>query len=144
MAIQKADPRARRVALIVVIATSIFGSLLLYLLLESDERLLPWLEANIDFLLANLWLVGLTGFIAVSPILAAAVYLFVYGRRIIRYERMPPPGYALVKATIIREGSQAVWRGRLLMVLATIVFIAALSVPIVLSLMFYLLSQSAS
>ena len=67
------------------------------------------------------------------PIVLFAIYLFVFGARVIRAERFPLPGQAVVRDTPIREGHAAIVHGRVLQALAVLLALAAASLPVVLA-----------
>jgi hypothetical protein len=56
-------------------------------------------------------------FLSVVPM---AIYLYRFGRRVVRQGRFPPPGTWLIVNTRLIEGERAVRRGRLVMTLAAV------------------------
>ncbi len=133
MKIQKADPGARRKSLlfvgfvgIVLLALLVAGPLLGF---DARDRL----EAVAALILAAPRTGVIATAIGVAPIVLFAIYLFVIGARVIRAERFPLPGQAVVRDTPIREGRAAIFRGRVLQVLAVLLGLTAAALPIVLA-----------
>ncbi len=56
-------------------------------------------------------------FLSVVPM---AIYLYCFGRRIVRHRQLPPPGTRVVVNTRLIEGDRAVTRGRIVMALAIV------------------------
>jgi hypothetical protein len=56
-------------------------------------------------------------FLSVVPM---AIYLYRFGRRVVRHRQMPPPGMRLIVNMRLIEGGRAVRRGRLVMTLAAV------------------------
>jgi hypothetical protein len=91
--IQRADPRARRKAL-VVLASGALDGLAIILLLESYRpAVVDWISRDPEQMHARLrlMLAVLAAGLAV-PVLAFAAYVWRLGGRVVRAERFPPPG----------------------------------------------------
>lgn len=131
MKIQKADPAARRRSLLAVgIAGLVLFALLVgALLLGLDRRELAGAIAA-HLLAAPRHGVALVS-IGVAPVALYAIYMLVFGARVIRARRFPLPGQAVVRDTPIREGRAAVARGRLLQILAALLLLASLALPLI-------------
>jgi hypothetical protein len=95
-----------------------------------ETEIQHWLEHNIEYLVQNSWLVFSFGVLLVMPLLAASGYLFVYGGRVATTRRLPPPGTEVVRDTRVREGVQALVRGRIIQILALVLLLAAVFIPI--------------
>ena len=130
--IQKADPDARRRALTIVLVALGLGLAGLAALTAREEQFQRWLEANADWLAREPWIVALAGLVAVAPMIALAVYLFIVGARMARTQRYPPPGVAVTRDTPVVTGRGAVLRGRFVQALCVGLILCALAIPAVL------------
>lgn len=114
--IQPADPRARRLALLIVAVAAAAG----FLLIGSAGSLQPDLEAWIaEEPRGRLRLLMLAAILATSaPLLGFAAYFWGLGQRILRAQRYPPPGMTVVRDTPVVTGEAARRRGRIVRALA--------------------------
>ncbi len=130
MKIQKADPAARRRSLLFVglagivllLAGLVFG-------FDSTDRI----GAIAEIILESPRRSVIAMAVGAVPVVLFAIYLFVIGARVIRAERFPLPGQAVVRDTPIREGRAAVVYGRVLQALAVLLMLAAAALPVVLA-----------
>lgn len=122
--IHKADPVARRTALILLGCGAVVG----VVAITVAKRLRPELEAWIEQdLVARLRLVvGVATLLAAGPTLGLAVYVWRMGRRIVSAQRLPPPGLRTVRDTRVVTGSAASYAGRLIQLLAVVLGLASL------------------
>lgn len=138
--IQKADPADRRKALIVV---GIAGGLCALPLVAALFGALD-LRARLDAAAAQFVASPPAGVaamsVAVVPLVLFALYLVVFGARVIRAGRFPLPGQRVVRDTRIREGRAATVHGRVLQVLGILLGLAALSLPVIFARMLALLT----
>lgn len=113
--IQKADPTARRTALILLLVGAAIG-VVLSLNLEG------WLKANGELILSRPWIlcVPLT-----LPILIGAGWAWMFAGRIIESRRWPPAGTRVIKDTKVEEGDVAVKRGTVIRAIAVLLVIGA-------------------
>jgi hypothetical protein len=127
--IQKADPEARRKAIRMICGAFILGvcAILVFDFLQEDFQ--SWLKKNIDFLLEHTIVVFFVSLLLVSPILAIGRYLFLLGNRTVRAQRFPPPGYGVVRDTVVFEGPQGIRRGRLIQLLSLFLLCVAGAFP---------------
>ena len=127
--IQPVDPRARRRSLYTVGIGLVAGLALLAAVEFWQDDIQSGVEA---YLLSSEQTVTLpiVLLLAVTPMLVLAVYLFRIGQRIVIARRFPPPGMALSRDTPILEGRAAVWRGRLLQIIAVILLIGFMLLPL--------------
>lgn len=84
--------------------------------------IVPWGLARLEreeprTVLSVLEVVTAVVFLSVVPM---ALYLYRFGRRVVRHRQMPPPGTRLIVNTRLIEGDRAVRRGRLVMTLAAV------------------------
>lgn len=135
---QRADPRARRMAFTILTAGTIAGTILIAAFSHFESQLYDWIEANADILLHHPEIGLVVGLVFTTPILLASGYLYVYGYRAAKLKRFPPPGYAVARDVTVITGSAASTRGRVIQLLAALTLFAGVSIPIVL---WYLLEQ---
>ena len=94
------------------------------------ENLLPMLEAWIvrdpaKQIFRALVVLGVFCALLVSPPAGFGVYLWSFGRTVVRTKRFPPPGVAVIRDTPILQNQDAYRRGRLLQILAVLLFVAS-------------------
>ena len=124
--IQKADPEARRQALLLVIFGAALGGLLIAGFAHFGEPLREWLlsepaETARRARLALYW----SALVLSVPLIAFAVYLWLLGARVQRAQQFPPPGFRVVRDTPVISGPAAVTRGQVIQVLALFLGLAA-------------------
>ena len=116
---RRADPAARRHAVLLVAAAAVIGVLLIAGFERYRIPLRDWILADPgtapDRIKAVLFL--LAALLSV-PLLAFAVYLWALGARVIRAREFPPPGLRLIRDTPVITGEAALSRGRRLKILA--------------------------
>jgi hypothetical protein len=124
--IQRADPRARRWA-VVLVALGTVGGLVLIRLAESQRPVLEaWITSDPTEVDTRLRLIA-SGFgLAFGvPTLLGAGFLWRLGGRIVSFNRFPPPGMRVIRDTVVLSGQAARWRGHVLQLLALILTLAA-------------------
>ncbi len=119
--IRRADPRARRIALAIVVLGTLVGAAVIAGIDHFRPELDAWLRRDSSSASTALLLAAA---IAGLPMLAAAAWLWAYGGRIARAEMYPTPGGALFRDTRVLAGSSAVRRGRLLQAMAVVLWTA--------------------
>lgn len=123
MAIQRADPAARRRAIMVAIP----GILVLAGLLALVQR------ADMDRLAGRITetptLLPLAGLLLVLPIVVFAIHGFRRSRRVIQARRFPVPGERTIRDTRIREGRDAIRLGRFMQALSVLLAVCCLGIP---------------
>lgn len=131
MKIQKADPAARRKSLRIAgfAGLGLLALLVGGLVLGLDTREFPGAIAGYLVAAPRRGMIVIS--IGVAPIALFAIYLFVFGARVIRARRFPLPGQAVTRDTPIREGRAAIARARLLQTLAALLLLAALALPVI-------------
>ena len=128
--IQRADPRARRRALLIVACATVAGPTLIALAEQYRPVLEDWVTRDPDHVPARLKLGFATLAVAVSgPLLGCAAYVWRLGRSIVRAEKFPPPGRAVVRDTVVMRGSAARRRGRLIQLIAAALALVACAIP---------------
>ena len=128
--IQRADPRARRRALLTVACATVAGLTLIALAERYRPVLEDWVTRDPDQFRARLTLGFATLAVALSgPLLGGAAYCWRLGRRIVRAETFPPPGLAVVRDTVVMHGRAARRRGRLIQLIAAALALVACAIP---------------
>lgn len=124
--IQKADPAARRQAVLVIAFAAAIGGLLIAGFEHIREPFREWLslepaEAARRAKLA----LYVSAFILSALVIAFAIYLWVLGARVLRAQQFPPPGFRVVRDTPVVEGHGATARGHVIQILAVCLGIGA-------------------
>ena len=138
--IQPANTHARKKALVVVLITTCCGFAVLSAYSYFEAEIYRYIEDNVEDLIEHSYLAGLLGLVMAAPVIAAAGYLYVYGHRATKAQRMPPPGYEVVRDTRVFEGDPARMRGRIVQLLALMLLLCATLVPFVLWYVFHSLT----
>ena len=119
--IRKADPRARRLGVVLLLATLALGTVVFLTVDRFTGRLREWLLSDPAAADRRLQLVFAAFALAASaPLLAFAVYLWRLGREVIQARMFPPPDRPVAADTPIVEGHSAVKRGRALQTSAVV------------------------
>src|SRR5262245_36226135 len=117
--IRKADPTARRQAVLVLVVGICVGAVLIAAFERYRGLLSDWVLADPgDPVQRARLIIVLAGILLVAPVLGIAGYLWSVGGRIVHTREFPPPGLRVIRDTPIITGERAVARGRLLKVLA--------------------------
>ena len=125
--IHKADPRARRNAILIVIAASVVGAVALHVMGESSGWLQAWAERDPQRAAKVLFALGFSG-----PLLGLAVWVERFAGKVKRAGRYPPPEARLTRDMRIRTGDSALAIVRLHRVLAAMTALLAIGAPVVL------------
>ncbi len=116
--IQLADAKSRR-KLIWLLSVLTLTAIALAIYLEQCAQTLDERLASVLLQYAEQpWFALAVGLFVAAPCLAAAVVLFRFGSAAYRFERLPPPGYAVIRDTEVIQGARARNRGRLAQVIA--------------------------
>jgi hypothetical protein len=117
--VQKADPKARRLALVFMLIGMIIGALLI-LTVEPhqgtirDRILSEPAGASDRIRLAFL----VSGALLSTPLLLFAAYCWTLGAKVHRAQRFPPPHVRLIRDTPVAYGEEAEFHARVLQTLA--------------------------
>ncbi len=89
---------------------------------------LPWAEEYLEGLEARKALGSIKVALVVLflSILPLAAYLFTVGRKMMKYERFPPPGMKVITDTRVVEGEEVKFRGQVVVVLSLVFILLAL------------------
>jgi hypothetical protein len=125
--IRKADPRARRQAVWLLIAGTLVGVLLILGFGRYSGSLRTWIKSDPAAVAHRLTLalVGLS-IVLSAPAIAFAVYLWALGGRVLRAEQFPPPGYRVIRDTPVVGGQGARVRGHAFRILAACLVVTTL------------------
>ncbi len=112
--IQKADPRARRRAIITLVLGTLIGCAVILLFQHYAPALQDWMLKDPEELATRIaYALLLFAALFSVPLLAFAVYLWRFGSQVVGAERFPPPGLPTVRDTPVLRGLPARRRGRL-------------------------------
>jgi hypothetical protein len=129
--IDRADPGARRRALVVVALAAIVGGIGIVVGERYWPAVADWLIGDperfrVRLATITLLAVGLTA----GPLLAFAAYLWSRGARVRRQQRFPLAGDRLVRDLRVVSGKAAATRGRAMQILAAILVALAACVAV--------------
>src|SRR5262245_46588670 len=117
--IQKADPGARRRALLVLACAAAIGSLLIAGFEYFKGPFQEWLTSDpAETAFRVRWAVCASTFLLVAPLVCAAVYFWRYGAKVLRAQRFPPPGVRVIRDTPVVSGTGALARGYAIQIVA--------------------------
>jgi hypothetical protein len=117
--IRRADPAARRRAVLIIILGALGGALVLVAFERYRNPLSDWVLSEPGASAQRVkWVFLFLGTLVSAPLLAYAVYLWSFGARVLRAREFPPSGYPVIRDTPVITGEAAVSRGRLLKALA--------------------------
>lgn len=117
--VRKADPGARRQAVLLVLLGAMVGTLLIVAFERYRTPLHDWLRSEPEQLVdrVKLILFSLAALLSL-PLIAFAASLWSTGTRVVTAREFPPPGQRVIRDTPVAVGAPAVRRGRALKVLA--------------------------
>ena len=117
--VRRADPAARRQAVLLVVLGTVVGLLLILGFERYRTQLRDSLVSEPGELARRVKLVfSLAAALLSAPLVAFAAYLWSLGAKVVRAGVFPPPGYRVIRDTPVITGPAAESRGRLLKVLA--------------------------
>jgi hypothetical protein len=138
--IQKADPVARRKAIIGIALGLLVGGLLFLMLEWLLGNVNQWIERHAEFLVEHHYIAFLVMLVPVAPVIALSGYLIIYAGRIVKSGRFPPPGTAVIRDVRVIEGRSAIIRGRVAQWLCWIILLSASAIPLIIWYIFYSIS----
>jgi hypothetical protein len=131
--VRRADPAARRRAILLVILGALAGTLVIATLALFRAPLLEWLQSEPPERAPRLRLLLLLMAAALSgPLLLFAAHLWSLGARVLQARQFPPPGYRVIRDTSVVAGQAATSRGRGLKALALLLGLAAVVLSLLL------------
>lgn len=124
--VQKADPAARRQALLVIVFATAIGALLITGFEHLSQPFHEWLSSEPAETVRRARLaVYVSAFVVSAPVIAFAIYLWLLGARVLRAKRFPPPGLRVIRDTRVVDGPAAVTHGHAIQVLAVCLGVSA-------------------
>lgn len=127
--VQKADPDARKRALLLTGIAIGMGVVMFALRHFADATVTGWFRVLGERIAHNPSLGAAVMWLSMLPLVVFAVYTFRFGSRVVRARRMPPPGHKVVKDTLVHLEQAAVLRGRLAQVLASALLVLSIIIP---------------
>ena len=126
---RRADPKARRHAVIIVAAATVIGLVLIAGPAWYREPLRAWLldDPAVTASRARLLLAG-AGALLVAPLIGFATYAWRLGSRVVAEREFPPRGHAVIRDTNIVSGDAAVAQGRGLRAIAIFLVVASIAI----------------
>jgi hypothetical protein len=116
--VQKADPAARKKAVLLLLIFAVLGAGSFYIVEATKYDLADWVETNATAILNDLKIIAVALVVLFTPVYLALYHFFSLGSRIARTQRFPPPGLAVIRDTKIITGDTAILRGRILQILS--------------------------
>jgi hypothetical protein len=117
--VRRADPAVRRQAVLILVVGACVGALLIMAFERYRISLSDWVLADPKASMERARsVVLLLAVLLLAPLLALAAYLWSLGGRVVRAREFPPPGFRVIRDTLVITGDRAISRGRLLKVLA--------------------------
>lgn len=141
--IQKADPMARRRAFLILSVAAVIGAAGVLLFERYRAKLERLIEDHADVLLAHPAVAAAALVVLTLPLYAATIALWRLGAAVVTAQRFPPPGQPVVRNTVVLRGWKAVYRGRVIQVLASVLLLAGLSLPLVVWYILWSLGRAA-
>ena len=124
--IQKADPAARRQAVLLIIFGTALGALLIAAFEHFREPFHEWLLSEPAESASRAKLaIRVSVFVLTVPVIVFAIYLWRLGARVLRVQQFPPPGFRVIRDTPVVEGHGATTRGYVIQILAVCLGIGA-------------------
>lgn len=118
----KADKRIRTIVIIAWIACVLVGLILLRWVVPWGQDQLKRVEPAQALRIMQI----IIAFIFLSTIPFSAC-LYWFGRQVIKYRQMPPPGMRVIRTTRILDGHDAVKRGRMITGIALLLLVIGLA-----------------
>ena len=89
---------------------------------------LPWAEGHLEGLKAQkaLGIIEVALVVLFLSIVPLAAYLFTVGRKMMKYERFPPPGMKVITDTKVVEGEKVKFQGQVVVVLSLVLILLGL------------------
>jgi hypothetical protein len=124
--VQKADPDARRRAILLIVFAAALGGLLIAGFEHYRGSFREWLTADPAGTARRARLVLSLSVLALSaPAIAFAVYFWQLGRKVLLAQQFPPPGYRVIRDTPVVRGAAAMTRGHVIQVVAVCLGVSA-------------------
>jgi hypothetical protein len=133
MEVRRADAGLRRLAIVLVVAGTCTGAVLIGVFDRYRDGLADWVRADPGRFAQRVELLfAAFAVLLVAPLVAMAAYLSSLGGRTVRTREFPPPGTRVMHDTEILGGDRAVTRGRWLQGVAVFLGTAAVLIGLLL------------
>lgn len=133
MEIHAADPRAKRTAIVVLVAGLIAGTALILIFDRARPEIARWILADQQHVAFRARVVlSLVALIVVGPLIGFAGYFYRLGAATLRSARFPPPGTAMLHDTRVLSGDEARTRGRVLQAVGVTLVALATAIAVLL------------
>ena len=116
-----ADRTYRSMVLMIFVVLVFIGVVIIGWVLPGAQDYLEGLEAQRALGLIKVALVVL--FLSIIPL---AAYLFTVGRKMMKYERFPPPGMKVITDTKVAEGEKVKFQGQVVVALSLVLILLGL------------------
>jgi hypothetical protein len=124
--VRRADPDARRQAVLIVALGALVGALLIAGFDWYGNALRDWVRSQPSEMPRRLRLVFIVGAALLSaPAIVFAAYLWSLGAKVLSAQQCPPPGHRVIRDTPVIGGRAAMWRGRSYQILAVVLGVAS-------------------
>ena len=123
--VRRADPSARRQAVLLIIFGALVGALLIVAFERYRTPLRDWLLSEPGELGYRVRLVFFLFAVLLAPLVAFAVYFWSLGVKVLHTQQFPPPGARVIRDTPVIGGQAAVLRGQGLKVFAICLGVAS-------------------
>jgi len=131
--IQRADPIARRRAMLLVVIGALLGGAAVLAFERCWPLIERWLLSDPAQLAQRI--AAVTVFcvlLTAAPLAGFAAHLWIRGARVRQHQRFPLPGERLVRDTLVIRGEAAAIRGRVLQCLAAGLAVLAIALAVLL------------
>jgi hypothetical protein len=123
--VQRADPAARRQAVLFVAIGALVGALLMVGFERYHTPLRDWILSEPEQSGHRLRIVFLLSAACLSaPLFGFAAYLWSFGGKVLHAQQFPPPGHRVIRDTPNLQGQAAISRGRSFKILAVCLGVA--------------------
>jgi hypothetical protein len=131
--VHRAQPNALRRFILLIVAAAVLGVAVIVVMDMSRPALIAWAtsDPSLTRMRVQVLIAGL-GLLLFLPLLAAAAYLWLFGRRVLREERFPPQGASVLRDVPIVRGEAARRRARTLQTIGLVMAAAAVLMSLVL------------
>ena len=122
--VHRADPKALRIALLIIGGGVVTGAVLIFAAERLESFFTTWVSQDLQRR-SRIAFSALTA-LTVGPTLVMSVYCWRLGQRIVREGRYPPAGLRVIRDMPVLTGGTARHRGRWLQALGVVTAVAVL------------------
>lgn len=139
--IQPADPGARKRALWTLFAILVLTGTAAIAFHFYGGRVERWAQDQLLELANRPQILFLLAFVLMIPLAGASIPVFRQASKIVKSERIPPPGAKVLKDTPVITGKKAIRQGRGLQIMAVLMALFGLLVPFGVAIILMLLQK---